>query len=145
QVVARVHQQMGLELPLRTLFEAPTLAALAERVQQQLRAEPLSLAPPLHPYPRSSPAPLSFAQERLWFLEQLEPGQPTYHVPLILRLRGQLDPAALQASWHLLEARPDALRLRIETHEGQAVQGLLPVGSSRLLHPDRSGLGLPAP
>src|SRR5205807_2190377 len=124
QVVARIRQQMGLELPLRTLFEAPTLAALSQRVQQQLRAEPQELLPPLQPVARSVPPPLSFAQERLWFLEQLEPGQPTYHVPLILRLHGQLDPAALQASWHLLEARHEGLRLHIALHEGQAVQVL---------------------
>src|SRR5207302_5167116 len=135
QVVARVHQQMGLELPLRTLFEAPTLAALAERVQQQLRVEHPSLMPPLHPYSHSTPPPLSFAQERLWFLEQLEPGRPTYHIPLVLRLHGRFNPTALQASWHLLEARHEGLRLHIETYEGQAVQGLLPVGSSPLLHP----------
>src|SRR2546421_2757870 len=140
QVVTRIRQQLGLELPLRTLFEAPTLVALSQHVQQQLRAEPQELLPPLHPSPRRAPPPLSFAQERLWFLEQLEPGQPTYHVPLILRLHGRFNPAALQASWHLLEARHEGLRLRIETHEGQAVQGLLPVSSSPLLHLDLSGL-----
>src|SRR5207248_218906 len=67
QVVARIRQQLGLELPLRTLFEAPTLAALSQRVQQQLRTEPQELLPPLQPSPRSTPPPLSFAQERLWF------------------------------------------------------------------------------
>ncbi|MFL5656682.1 MAG: amino acid adenylation domain-containing protein, partial [Ktedonobacteraceae bacterium] len=140
QVVARVHQQMGLELSVRTLFEAPTLAALAEQVQQQLRAGQRSLLPPLHPYSRTTLPPLSFAQERLWFLEQLEPGRPTYHVPLILRLHSPLDPAALQASLRMLETRHEVLRLRIEEHEGQAVQGLLPVGSSPLLYVDLSGL-----
>ncbi|HEX4714733.1 MAG TPA: condensation domain-containing protein, partial [Ktedonobacteraceae bacterium] len=140
QVLARIRQQMGIELPLRTLFEAPMLAVLTERVQQQLRAEQPSLAPPLHPYSRSTPPALSFAQERLWFLEQLEPGRPTYHVPLILRLHGPLNPVALQASLRMLESRNEVLRLRIEDHEGQAVQGLLPVGSSPLLHLDLSGL-----
>src|SRR2546421_10704551 len=140
QVVARIRQQLGLELPLRTLFEAPTLAALSQHVQQQLRAEPQDLLPPLLPAAHSTPPPLSFAQERLWFLEQLEPGQPTYHVPLILHLHGPLDPAALQASWHLLEARHEGLRLHIALHEGQAVQGLLPVGCSPLLHLDLSSL-----
>src|SRR5207248_11432048 len=98
------------------------------------------LMPPLHPYCRSTPPPLSFAQERLWFLEQLEPGRPTYHIPLILHLHGPLDPAALQASLRMLETRHEVLRLRIEEHEGQAVQGLLPVGSSPLLYVDLSGL-----
>src|SRR2546423_15407982 len=109
-------------------------------MNNRLRPDAHPPLPPLQTAPPTPPPPLSFAQERLWFLEQLEPGQPTYHVPLILRLHGQLNPAALQASWHLLEARHAGLRLRIETHEGQAVQGLLPVGCSPLLHLDLSGL-----
>src|SRR5256714_2912077 len=109
-------------------------------MNNRLRPDAHPLRPSFQPPPGSTPPPLSFAQERLWFLEQLEPGQPTYHVPLILRLHGQLNPAALQASWHLLEARHEGLRLHIAVHEGQAVQGLLPVGCSPLLHLDLSGL-----
>ncbi|MBV8695972.1 MAG: amino acid adenylation domain-containing protein, partial [Ktedonobacteraceae bacterium] len=140
QVVARVHRQMGVDLPLRVLFEAPTLTALAERVQQAVRAEHRSLLPALQPSLASTPAPLSFAQERLWFLEQLQPGQPTYHVPLIVRLCGPLNAFALQASLRLVEARQQVLRLHIVEHEGQAVQALLPAGSSPLMHLDLSEL-----
>lgn len=113
QLVARVRQQVGIDLPLRTVFEAPTLAALTERVQQQLRADSAPLLPPLHAASRRALAPLSFAQERLWFLEQLAPGQATYHVPLSVRLQGPLRPAALQASLRQLEERHEVLRLRI--------------------------------
>ncbi|MBV9689028.1 MAG: amino acid adenylation domain-containing protein, partial [Ktedonobacteraceae bacterium] len=140
QVVARIREQMGTELPLRTLFEAPTLAALAERVQQELRAEPRWLLPPLRPSSASIPAPLSFAQERLWFLEQLEPGQSAYHVPLIVRLLGPLNAFALAASLRRVEARQQVLRLYVAEHEGQAVQELLPAGRSPLLHLDLSEL-----
>jgi amino acid adenylation domain-containing protein/non-ribosomal peptide synthase protein (TIGR01720 family) len=140
QVLARVRLHLGLDLPLRTLFEAPTLAAFSAQVHHHLHATPTTPLPPLRPTARTTPPPLSYAQERLWFLEQLEPGQSTYHIPLILRLHGPLLPTALQASLHTLETRHEVLRLHLVEHEGQTVQGRLPVGRSPLVCIDLRGL-----
>ena len=96
QLVSRVREAFRTELPLRAVFEAPTLAELARRVEA-LRAETPgdAGAPPLVPVPRDgSPLPLSFAQQRLWFIDQLEPGSTAYHMPSALRLRGRAGPRA---------------------------------------------------
>src|SRR5581483_3012173 len=133
QVLARLRRQFGVDLPLQTLFEAPQLAELATAFYHALRGEALSPVPPLLPFPQGTALPLSFAQQRLWFLEQLAPGHPTYHVPLILELAGPLHLAALQASLSDIEARHDILRTHIEERGGQAVQVVLPPGSAASL------------
>ena len=76
QVMARARAIFGVELPLRTLFEAPTVAGLAEEVEAASRAGAGVAMPALGPVPRDGELPLSFAQQRLWFLDQLEPGSP---------------------------------------------------------------------
>ncbi|HEY0739708.1 MAG TPA: amino acid adenylation domain-containing protein, partial [Herpetosiphonaceae bacterium] len=94
QVISRLRQILGRDLPLRLLFDAPTIAAFAEQIEAQPAAV---LKVPLVPVPRDGrPLPLSFAQQRLWFLHQLEPGSTAYHLPTVVRLRGTLDVAALQ-------------------------------------------------
>ncbi|HEU5374259.1 MAG TPA: amino acid adenylation domain-containing protein, partial [Ktedonobacteraceae bacterium] len=140
RVLARIRQRLGIELAVRTLFETPTLKAFARRVHDALSSHPACSRPALHPVGRDRPLPLSLAQQRLWFLERLEPGQPTYHVPLVLRLRGALNPCWLQASLRAVEARQENLRLCIQEHEGQAMQHWLPVGSLVLRLVDLRGL-----
>ncbi|HEU0080159.1 MAG TPA: amino acid adenylation domain-containing protein, partial [Longimicrobiaceae bacterium] len=81
QVVSRARAAFGVELPVRAVFAAPTLAGLAAEVEAAQRAGTGAELPPVVRAPRDGDAPLSFAQERLWFLDQLEPGSPTYHVP----------------------------------------------------------------
>ncbi|HEX2568766.1 MAG TPA: MupA/Atu3671 family FMN-dependent luciferase-like monooxygenase [Polyangia bacterium] len=122
QVMSRLGQASGVELPLRALFEAPTVAMLAARIDQGLRAGRKSAAPPLTPQPRNGPVPLSFAQQRLWFLEQLEPGQATYNVPMALRLRGRLDRALLEHSFATLAERHESLRTVFHEEDGRPVQ-----------------------
>src|SRR6185295_192811 len=73
QVMSRLHRTFGVEMPLRDLFETPALADFAARIETALRAGTGSTAPPLVPVPREGPLPLSFAQQRLWFLYRLEP------------------------------------------------------------------------
>jgi amino acid adenylation domain-containing protein len=119
QVVARARERLGLELPLRSLFEAPTVAAWTARMEQA--AAPA--APPLVRLGGSTDElPLSFAQERLWFLEQLSPGLAVYHLPLAVRLRGRLDRAALSRSVAGVVRRHEALRTRFHFAAGRPVQ-----------------------
>ncbi len=130
QVAARVRAALGVELPLRRLFEAPTVAGLAA----QLEITPPGLAaPPLRPLPRNPDAgrgdgamPLSFAQQRLWFLDQVAPGAPTYNVPAAVRLRGPLDISALRRSLGYLVARHETLRTTFDVVAGQPVQVIAP-------------------
>ncbi|WP_244173715.1 phosphopantetheine-binding protein, partial [Caballeronia temeraria] len=85
QLVSRLREARSIEVPLRALFDAPTVASLAEALSSSGDASAL---PPLQASARPAHLPLSFAQERLWFLEQLNPGQSTYHIPIALRLNG---------------------------------------------------------
>jgi amino acid adenylation domain-containing protein len=125
QAVSRIRQSLGVELPLRDLFEAPTVAALAPRVEAALRAG-TAPAPPLRPVARETAAPLSFAQERLWFLDRLEPGSAAYHVPAAVRLTGVLDPARLAAALDGIVARHEALRTRFVEIDGRPAQVVEP-------------------
>ncbi|HFZ1794672.1 TPA: amino acid adenylation domain-containing protein, partial [Serratia marcescens] len=114
-------QQVEWQLPLQTLFANPTLLALA----QQLRRTDEAL-PPIEAMPRGAALPLSFAQQRLWFLTQLEGLSETYHIPLALSLRGELDLPAWRQSLDALYARHEALRSRFVTVEGQPQAHILP-------------------
>ena len=110
-MVARLREELAVEVPLRRLFEEPTLRALATRVEALLGRD--ESAPELVPRPpsdRCAPVALSFAQERLWFLERLEPGSSAYLIPGALRLDGPLDPAALESALKLVAERHESLR-----------------------------------
>jgi amino acid adenylation domain-containing protein len=122
QAVARAQQELGVDLPLRTLFEAATVAALAERLQMA----PATSATPLLPMARDEPVPLSHAQERLWFLEQLGLAGGTYNISVAVRLAGRLDVAALSAALSEVVRRHEALRTRFETRGESAVQVIDP-------------------
>ena len=97
QMLARVRSTFDVEVPLRALFSHPTIAGLARQVEEARRG-PGRGGPLLAPVPRGGPLPLSFGQQRLWFLDQLEPGRPVYNMPVALRLRGELSVPALRAS-----------------------------------------------
>ena len=98
--MSRVREASGVELPLRRLFERPTVAGLASEIAGAITGAMGGGdrgAPPLRSLPRTGALPLSFAQERLWFLDQLEPGSAAYNIPVALRLSGRLDGPALAA------------------------------------------------
>ncbi|HWE34977.1 MAG TPA: amino acid adenylation domain-containing protein [Isosphaeraceae bacterium] len=127
QVGARVRDLFGVELPLRDLFEAPTVAGQARRLEEALRAGKGPEAPPLRPVPRDgTPPPASFAQQRLWFLDQLEPGSPAYNVPAAVRIEGDLDVAALVRALNEVIRRHEALRTTFAAEGGAPVQVIAP-------------------
>jgi len=109
QLISRVRNTFRIEIPLRVVFNHSTVAALAEAIEKtQLDSE--GGEPALQPVPRGGPLPLSYAQQRLWFLDQLEPGNPAYNIPLVLRLEGELNVAALRASFDAIVRRHESLR-----------------------------------
>ena len=122
RVVSRVREAFGVELPLRALFEAPTVEGLAARVDALLREDAGTQAPPLVPTPREGNPPLSFAQQRLWFLQQLAPGSAAYNMPYALRLSGALDVDALERSISEVVRRHEALRTRFPSLDGEPAQ-----------------------
>ena len=109
QVVARVRETLGVELAVRQVFESPTLAELSAAVEAA-RQEPRLPLPPIEPVAREGVLRLSFAQERLWFLEQLEGPSATYNIPAGLRLCGPLDVVALERSLGEIVRRHEGLR-----------------------------------
>jgi amino acid adenylation domain-containing protein len=110
RIVARVREALRIELPLRTLFDASTVSALAREVDRLRQAGEGLTQVPLVPVPRDEPLPLSFGQERLWFFDQLEPGSAAYNIPRALRIKGPLDKKALQQSLNAIIARHEVLR-----------------------------------
>jgi amino acid adenylation domain-containing protein len=119
QVASQIRESFQVQLPLRVLFEAPVLAALAERVDEARRtAEGLDAAP-LVVVPRDGEAALSFAQERLWVFEQLEPNTGAYNISRMLRLNGLLDTDALDKSVNAIIARHEVLRSRFSSVYGK--------------------------
>ncbi|KPY17506.1 Amino acid adenylation [Pseudomonas savastanoi pv. phaseolicola] len=118
RMVSQLRQQMGMELPLGELFALGELAAVASALAGAGRSE-LSL---ILPAPRDQSLPLSFAQQRLWFLAQMEGGNEAYNIPLALRIRGLLDVAALTAAVSRIVERHETLRSRfIACEEGAEV------------------------
>ncbi|HEV2734757.1 MAG TPA: amino acid adenylation domain-containing protein, partial [Longimicrobiaceae bacterium] len=110
RVVARVGPVLGVEIPLRALFEAQTVAELAAQIDLERRAGESAALPPLAPVAREAPLPLSFAQERLWFLHQMEPEGARYNMPWSGRLWGHLDAGTLERALGELVGRHEALR-----------------------------------
>ncbi|MEU7876306.1 amino acid adenylation domain-containing protein [Dactylosporangium sp. NPDC049140] len=110
QVVSRVRSVFGVEVPVAAVFDAPTVARLAAVIEGS-SAGPA--APPLVPVPRDRELPLSFAQQRLWFLAQLEPDSVEYNMPFRIRLVGDLNVDALAAALRGLVARHEVLRTRL--------------------------------
>jgi amino acid adenylation domain-containing protein len=130
QVVSRVREAFRIELPLRAVFEAPTVAGLALRVERlRSRAAPADEVPPLLPVPRDgSPLPLSFAQQRLWIIDRMEPGGSVYNMPLALRLRGPLDAGVLGRALGEVVRRHESLRTTFGDADGAPFQVVHPAG-----------------
>jgi amino acid adenylation domain-containing protein len=121
RVISRIRQVFQVELPLRYLFEKPTIAGLAKEIDSSIKIDSGVEATNIERIVRSPELPLSFAQQRLWFLAQLEPNNPFYNMPAAVRLEGQLNVEALQQSFNEIISRHEALRTNFQTIEGQAI------------------------
>src|ERR1019366_1580816 len=132
---------LGIDLPLRSLFETTTLAEQALLVEAALRNAKQVQRPPLVPLARTQTLPLSFAQQRLWFLDQLHPGDAAQNIPLAMRLTGPLDLDALTWSLQEIVRRHESLRTTFQTIDGEAVQTIAPLSDDfTLLLQDLSGM-----
>ncbi|HYG65055.1 MAG TPA: amino acid adenylation domain-containing protein, partial [Thermoanaerobaculia bacterium] len=132
QAVSRVRDAFGVELPLRALFEAPTVAGLAAVIDSAREADPGLALPPIERVPRDRPLPLSFAQQRLWFLDRLVPDNPFYNMFSAVRLAGALDVAALRGACREITRRHEVLRTTFEGASGQPFQVIHPEPAAAL-------------
>ncbi|MEU0032349.1 amino acid adenylation domain-containing protein, partial [Streptomyces sp. NPDC006335] len=110
RVVSRIRTEFGAEVPVATLFARPTVRGLASVIDGTSANH---AAPPVTPARRDRPLPLSFGQQRLWFLDQLEPGSTEYNVPTPLPLGQDLDVRSLEAALNRIVARHEVLRTRL--------------------------------
>ncbi|HKR11861.1 MAG TPA: amino acid adenylation domain-containing protein [Pyrinomonadaceae bacterium] len=124
QVVSRIRAAFQVELPLRRLFEAPTVRTLAEAIESQVDGRAISM--PIDRVSRDAALPLSFAQQRLWFLDQLEPNNSAYNLSLALRMEGPLNIPALQESLTAIVRRHEVLRTSFVAEDGPPQQVIAP-------------------
>jgi amino acid adenylation domain-containing protein/non-ribosomal peptide synthase protein (TIGR01720 family) len=142
QLVSRVHETFNVDLPLRTLFERPTVAALAETIEEIMREGAGLPFVPIRPAPRAEDdeLPLSFAQQRLWILDQLDPGVAIYNVPVAVRLLGSLNLDALELSFTEIIRRHESLRTTFVAGDEQPLQVIARPGPADIKFTDLSHL-----
>ncbi|HEX8282854.1 MAG TPA: amino acid adenylation domain-containing protein [Pyrinomonadaceae bacterium] len=133
QVVSRLHKAFGVELPLRALFESPTVESLAQRIDEAVNGDGAAeQLPPITRVERGSTLPTSYAQQRLWFIHQLEFDDSAYNVPMAVRLTGRLDLAAFERALTEVVRRHEALRTTFAEEGGVAVQVIRPAAAVAL-------------
>ncbi|HEX3127436.1 MAG TPA: non-ribosomal peptide synthase/polyketide synthase [Thermoanaerobaculia bacterium] len=138
RLLSRIREACGVDLPLPALFAAPTVTELARQVAEARRgALPL---PELRPASREGLFPLSFPQQRLWFVDRLAPDSSSYNLPETFLLRGRIDPAALAGALSEILRRHEVLRTRYVEVDGQPWQEVMPAGPFLLPLVDLAGL-----
>lgn len=126
QVASRIRQQLGIEIPLALLFEHPTIARLAARLDEEL-PRIWSTAPASIPcVARDGPLPVSLSQRRMWVIQQFDPTSVAYNVAVSLRLRGALDHDAMRLAFDRLVERHEGLRTWFEMHDDEPMQQIAP-------------------
>jgi nonribosomal peptide synthetase DhbF len=122
KLITRIRAVLGVEVPIQAIFEAGTVAGVYDRLDYRSEVRPALLA-----RPHSAPMPLSFAQRRLWFLSRFQGPSSTYNAPLLIRLSGKVDVAALRSAWSDLVVRHESLRTLVaEDEQGEAFQRIVP-------------------
>ncbi|MEJ2688063.1 MAG: amino acid adenylation domain-containing protein, partial [Gammaproteobacteria bacterium] len=124
RVASRLSKAFGVDLSLHVIFDASTIAGLAERVETLMgtAAEHETRIPPVRPASRTDPLPLSFAQQQLWLIDQLQPGSAAYNIPLLVRIEGELNIAALQRALSEVIRRHEVLRTTFVIQDEQPIQ-----------------------
>lgn len=139
RVMSRVRAAFQLELPLRSLFDFPTVEEFGAAIDRAVAQDAGGLAPPIVPVARTERLPLSFAQQRLWFLSQMDPESGAYNLPFALRLEGSLNHAALEESFAELVRRHETLRTTFPSLDGEPQQVIVPVEHFALETEDVTG------
>ncbi len=140
QIISRTRQACDVELPLRTLFEASELGAFAEQVGLIQASGQRNQQTAIAKVDRSQPVPLSYSQQRMWFLWQMEPDSPAYNVGGMARLRGVLDVGRFEAALQALIMRHETLRTTFPSVDGVAYQKVSPQTGVRMDWQDISAL-----
>ncbi len=143
RVISRLRDAFGIEIPLRPLFENPTVAGLADCVEGARSGAREVAAPPIARATEAGPAPLSFAQQALWFLDRLAPGRSTFNVSSAVRIAGPLDLAALARGFGEIVRRHESLRTTFVARDGRPVQVVSDDGAFLLETEDLRGLAAP--
>ena len=120
-MMARVREEFGIEIGLRSVFERPTLEGLAERVREARQAAGKAM-PKVEKRKEGERIPLSYGQERLWFLEKFQPGESVYHIPVVMKMKGEIEEKRLEKSLQEIVKRHEVLRSRIVEEGGKAEQ-----------------------
>ena len=136
QVVSRIRAAFQIELPLRSLFETPTIQSLAQTIETQAET---AITDTIDRVSRDIAVPLSFAQQRLWFLGQLDPNNSAYNLSMVLRLEGQLNTSALEESLNEIVQRHEVLRTRFVAQDGPPRQVIESDTSAHLVTIDLKG------
>jgi len=126
RVVARLRAKFKIDLPLRKLFELPTVAQLADHIEILRRYERGIRTPPIVPVPHDGQIPLAFSQRRLWFLDKLDPGLAAYNMPATFEIKGILEISALERALNEIINRHESLRTRIFEVNGHPYQEIMP-------------------
>jgi amino acid adenylation domain-containing protein len=139
-LISKLRSVFDVELPLQMIFEAPTVKELAAGVQQKKRIGLSAGSAPITPADRNQPAPLSYAQQRLWFIDQLEPESEAYNLPTATRLTGNLNFIALEQSFNEVVRRHETLRTTFQSQGERPVQVIGAAEPASLSVIDLSGL-----
>jgi non-ribosomal peptide synthetase component F/acyl carrier protein len=136
QVVVRVRKEMGVEVELKQLFDSPTVEGFARSIEEGKRRG--RRGEEIRRVSREGRLPLSYAQQRLWFVDQMEPGKAAYNIPAAMRLSGKLDISVLEKTLTEIVRRHEVLRTVFAVEEGEPVQVIRPAGPFKLEAEDLS-------